>query len=172
MDIENIKYKAMGANELNNYGLDIKFITYDELKNYNNINELFEESNYVIILIRWDNNTGHYIGLINDPKYIEKFDSFGKGHNYHKKSINNNKLNPDNLLNNLLKTSNKKIIKNRVEYQDYNNGDLATCGRHTIYRFLNHYKKNMNLKQYNKLMKELNKKTGLDYDSIVSYMVN
>jgi hypothetical protein len=174
--IEKIKYEPMKASELDDHGVNVKFITYDELDNYNNINELFNESNYIVILIRWNDNTGHYIGLINDKNYIEKFDSFGKGHAYHKNLIGgklNERLGQDeNLLNKLLKESNKKIIKNRFEYQDYNNSELASCGRHTIYRMLNHKKKGMNLKNYNKLMKDLKNKTGYNYDEIVSYMVN
>jgi len=170
--IDKIKYKPMSASELNNHGVDTKFLTYDELSNYNNVNELFEDSDYVIILIRWDNNTGHYIGLINDNDYIEKFDSFGLGHTYHKELINNKHLNPEKLLDDLLKTTNKKIIKNRVEYQNYDDDNLATCGRHILYRFLNHKKKNMNLKDYNKLMKKLKRESGLDYDEIVSYMIS
>jgi hypothetical protein len=174
--LNKIKKRPMKASELKKHVSEVKFITYDELSNYNNINELFETTNYVIILIRHNENSGHYVCLINDPKYIEVFDSYGLDIQDHKNMVGgltNNMLGQEApLLNDLLNTSKKKIIYNKKSFQHPSDLTIATCGRHCLYRFKRHKYDNEDLKKYTKTMDEIQSKTNLTYDQIVSYMIN
>ena len=72
----------------------------------------------------------------------------------------------------MLKKTNKKVIINKVPYQNLMNLDIATCGRHCLYRIHSHMKKNLNLKQYFELIKKIVLETKLTPDEIVSYYIN
>jgi hypothetical protein len=146
-------------NILNN---DINIITYKELINYNNIDELFKNTNNVALLYELKPQYGHWVGLINQPEYkrIEYFDSYGYKPDYHKKSIDKKFIIESgqykNILSLLLYKSNKKIYYNEVPFQLKKN-IISTCGRHVCMRILCRH---LTLEQYQKEVLKKNRKTA------------
>ena len=58
-------------------GLNIKIILYKHLFKYSNINELFNESNNIIILYEWADGFGHWVAFFKNKNYIEFFEPYG-----------------------------------------------------------------------------------------------
>lgn len=57
---------------------DVNIIDYSDFKSMNDINEAFEKSHNVVILYRWEPDSGHWCALIkHSENLIEFFDSFG-----------------------------------------------------------------------------------------------
>jgi hypothetical protein len=70
---------ALSSTDLKNIFDDkIKIIAYNELKNYDNIDDLLEDSGRCCILYNWDTHEGHWTCVFrgNDEK-VYFFDSFG-----------------------------------------------------------------------------------------------
>jgi hypothetical protein len=68
----------------------------------------------------------------------------------------------------LLNKTGLKVRYNDVDYQNDQNLDIVTCGRHCI----NFIKSNKNLKEYYTMMKKLKKESGKTYDELVSEKVD
>jgi hypothetical protein len=102
---------------------------------------------------------------------IEFFDSYGGKPDSQLKWVNQSRRHQlgitDKYLSRLLDNTDLPVIYNKVKYQD-GDPDVTTCGRHVVWRILNMLKKNMDLKQYNKMMKG----SGLPADLIVSEAVD
>jgi hypothetical protein len=146
-------------NLLNN---DVKIMTYKELNNYNNIDDIFKESDNIALLYELKPKYGHWVGLINQPLFnrIEYFDSYGYIPDYHKKSIDKNFLIQSgqykNLLSKLLYNTNKTIHYNEIPFQLKKN-IISTCGRHICMRIMCRH---LTLEQYQKIVLHKNKKTA------------
>lgn len=178
-EIKDIEDEPMSMKELDKYlpnGISKKMI-YSQLNDYSDWNNLTQNDKikYIILLVLHNDREGHYVCLINDDKYIEYFDPYGFDIDKHlmfNTIETNDYLGQGNdYLLDMLKKTNKKVIINKVPFQNLKNLDIATCGRHCLFRINSHYKKNLNLKQYFNLMKKLVIKTGLVPDEIVSYYI-
>jgi len=75
------------------------------------------------------------------------------------------------LLTPLLDCCTQKVIYNPIKYQK-DGSSINDCGRHCVYRVLCLIKKNMDLEQYFKHIKEIEKQTGYDADGIVSSQID
>jgi hypothetical protein len=75
------------------------------------------------------------------------------------------------LLTNMLDECPYDVIYNPIVYQS-KSPKIATCGRHCVFRILNLLKKNMDLEGYYSFMKREKKKTGLNYDKLVSKYIS
>jgi hypothetical protein len=145
-----------------------KILTYDKLKDLNNINEAFENHNCFVLLYFTHENFGHWTCVIKHEKKIEFFDSYGKK--------------PDNQLNMINKEIN--IMHNQdypyltkllyetglpIEYNNYrlqkkekkNINYNATCGRHVSVRLI---LKELELDDYIKFIKSFD----VDPDTLVT----
>ena len=139
----------------------VKIITYDQLKDYKNIESLLYPFNRVVILYVWKKSEnkrhGHWIGLhVNNKNNIEVFDSFGNFvddflNKIDVKFRNENGENYRYLTNLLLK------YKGVVEYNEkkLQNDKSNTCGKWVIYRFL---RNDLTLEQFQKLFTKNTKK--------------
>lgn len=139
----------------------VKIITYDQLKDYKNIESLLYPFNRVIILYVWKKSEnkrhGHWIGLhVNNKNNIEVFDSFGNFvddflNKIDVKFRNENGENYRYLTNLLLK------YKGVVEYNEkkLQSDRTNTCGKWVIYRFL---RNDLTLEQFQKLFTKNTKK--------------
>ena len=68
----------------------------------------------------------------------------------------------------LLNKTGLNVNYNDVDYQNKDNLDIVTCGRHCI----NFIKSKKDLKQYFKMMSKLKKDSGKDYDELVSEKID
>jgi len=139
----------------------VKIITYDQLKDYKNIESLLYPFNRVIILYVWKKSEnirhGHWIGLhINNKNNIEVFDSFGNFVDdfLNKIDVKFKKENSENYryLTNLLLRYNGTVEYNEKKLQ---NDKSNTCGKWVIYRFL---RNDLTLEQFQKLFTKNTKK--------------
>lgn len=113
----------------------VSIFTYEELGDMKSIDQLFAEHPNVVLLYQTtDENTGHWVSLINFKDYIEYFDSYGNPMDYYLDERYNPLDNPP-YLTKLIADSGKTLVESNFRLQkmelDYN-----TCGRWTIVRAL------------------------------------
>ena len=150
---------------------DVSILLYRNLKNYNNLDELFMNSNNVALLYELKPNYGHWVCLINQPllNRIEYFDSYAYIPDYHKRNINKKFLIESgqkvNILSLLLYNSNKEIYYNEQPMQLKKN-IISTCGRHCCVRMLYGF---LPLEEYQKIIYKNNKKNA---DLLVTYIIS
>jgi hypothetical protein len=149
---------------------NVQVITYSQLININDINELFSTSDNIIILYRTTKRYGHWVSLLNYDTHIEYFDSYGTKPDYelelsyetlrHTKGETVPHL--TSLLNDAQNIYKKKIIYNNIQLQEFHK-DVNTCGRYASLRIkLRH----IDLRKFQKLL------TGQKYkpDMVVTYL--
>jgi len=155
--IDDLKGYSLSNTDLEDeMGYNIPIIKYDELKKYNNIDELLYPNNEAIMLYETHPNVGHWVCIFKrNNNTISFFDSLG--------------LKPDDQFHRIC----IKFRKNRgillpyltyllsecpynVEYNEYplqnDNPEIATCGRWCIERLRN--KKLTPCQFYNKFKPE------------------
>jgi hypothetical protein len=158
-----------------------KIIKYSELNKYNDLDELLPNINdYVIILIEAEENIGHWVALlkykIKDDIFIEWVDSYGMvpatGLKYNSDYTNRLLGNDINKIFELLENEkyNKQIIYNKSRLQELDN-NIATCGRHVIFRILCFKFFNANLYEYLKIMNNLKQKFNISADEVVAMLI-
>lgn len=155
---------------------DAKIIKYSELKNYDSIDDLLPNNKSMIILLyQWGPSIGHWCCCCKHDDKILYFDSYGGKVDEPlswNDMIKNNQLGQYNkFLSNLFNKSNYKIMYNPIQYQKLK-GDLATCGRHCCVFLLLMKEFNMGLHQYYKFMEFMKSSLNMDYDHIVSYLID
>lgn len=179
--IDKTKKMPLSNYDIKNFLPNAKIITYDELKNYNSIDELLpNDKDYAIILYLNSENNGHWIAIMKnkdkkDKTIIEYFDSYGQPIDEPLLWHNENHLEglgvDDVYLTKLLNKSRYKTVYNKVKYQN-SNSDIQTCGRFCIFRLLNFILGDIDLPTFTKTMKQLKKDLKCPYDEIVSGFIN
>lgn len=157
-------------------GDDVKILKYNELLNYESIDDILTSNyDFMILLYEIEPNIGHWVCMMRYDNIIEYFCSYGTYPSACLLWIDesmNKELNQDyRVLLNLLNNSKLDIIYNPIRYQEMND-DIATCGRHCISRILMMKKNSFNLNDYYKFMKMLKDKQNMSYDEIVSFLVD
>ena len=155
--------KLLGANCI---------IKYSNLANINNIDDIFDDRNFKIILIEEKMNSGHWTAILRYADgTIEQFDSYDGNIDSELKYISKPmriKLNENILyLSNLLK--NRKTISSKYRFQELKPG-ISTCGKHVLLRIMM-FQKNYKLDKYIKWFKNMIKTTGLNGDELVNELV-
>lgn len=131
--------KSLSNNEIYDvFDGKIKILTYPELEQYKNIDELLYPYDKVIILYLTSENYGHWVALFKiNHNNIEFFDSYSMKPDEELKLIGEHVRNVNNQttphLSHLLYDSNYNIHYNDVRLQKMKN-DVNTCGRHCIVR--------------------------------------
>lgn len=162
--------------EIKKYLPDAKIYKYNQLCNFDNIDELLPgDRDYVIILYEQMHNTGHWICVLKYGNTLEYFDSYGNNvdeplqwitvqQNYELKQY-------DTFIANMFNKTKKErnIIWNPVKYQELQKG-INTCGRHVIFRIINMLK-GCDIDTYFKRMKHFKKQLG-SYDDVVSQFID
>jgi len=129
---------------------DVSIYIYDKIKNFNHIDDLFKDSDNVVLLYETSKNWGHWVCLFKKNNTIYFFDSYG--------------YIPDDELKFTHRKSHKILLNMMYEsgYDvDYNNHQLqtkgkniATCGRWCVERLKN---KNMSTDDFAKTFFKLSK---------------
>jgi len=171
--INEVEHNSISDTELKFYLPNSIIKTYPELENIDDIEQLLPENGSYFILLYLDTpNSGHWTCLKRFNDDINYFCSYGtypdKQMNWYGKELRD-KLGEDKLyLTKLLNKTGLKVNYNDIDYQNDQNLDIVTCGRHCI----NFIKSNKDLKEYYKMMKKLKKDSGKDYDKLVSEKVD
>ena len=107
-----------------------KFFIYNDLERIHDIEDLFDNNNVCYILIETNRkNNGHYFCLIRRGKMIEQFDSYGIPIEEQKAFVKPQLLDKNNHITRLLLDSPYRVSYNEHEFQDYDDLNIATCGR-------------------------------------------
>jgi hypothetical protein len=178
-EAQEIVKEPMDDGDIKAYLPNTRILKYSELKKYKSIEELLKPKDAVIILYQDSPNTGHWVALMRNKKYIEYFDSYGDAVDSHHKYI------PDDIRHQLgtYEKDLSRILDKAYydKYKIYYNGykyqklreDVASCGAHVVLRILTFLRDNYKLKEYHKLLQD--KRTinnNLNYDEIVASLVN
>lgn len=108
-----------------------KIMLYDDLKNYNSLDDILSPFNAVVLAYETLNRLGgHWVLLMKNNDVIEFFDSYGFYPDDEEKLNIYNKL---PYLTNLLSKSPYKFVYNNTKLQK-NLEDINTCGRHIACR--------------------------------------
>lgn len=179
--IKEIIKEPMGDDDIKEYLPNIQVMKYSKLKRCKTIDDLLpNDKSCAIILYENSPNSGHWVGV---SKYIDKdkkpmievFDPYGNGDkdivNWQTPQDNRNLGISSYYLSNLCHDCPYKVIHNDFKYQK-SGGNINSCGRHCVHRLLMLLKNNLNLLDYNKYMKNMKKKSNLDFDEIVSALIN
>lgn len=169
--------KKMEDYPLTNHDIDnilkgqTKVLTYKQLPQFKNINQLLEPYKNFIMLYLAKPNYGHWTCVLKHPDRIEFFDPYGGNNNIPDTVLDKIDVNVRNTTNQnypylsrLLDQSRYPIEYNNYQFQQHKS-DIKTCGRHCIVRVLF---KNLLLDDYYKLMTSLCHKLGLNYDQLVT----
>jgi len=163
--------------EIKHYlGQKAKILKYSELAKYKSIDELLpNKKDFAVLLYEESPNVGHWVCLLKYPNTIEFFDPYGgkpdSQLNWLPKSKATRLGQGRKLLSALLDHCSQKVVYNPIAYQK-ESPEINNCGRHCVYRILCMMNGNMNLEQYYKHIKELERKSGLDADGVVSSEVD
>jgi hypothetical protein len=116
-----------------------KVITYKELNNFNNIDDVLKPHGSVVLLYERKPNNGHWVGLIKHPGKIEFYDPYGFGIDEQFKILRESGYtegvngNDEQRLTKLLLDSPYKIVENKGRVQKLSDG-VNSCGRHVGFR--------------------------------------
>ena len=176
-ELKEIKKDALSDADIKKYLPNTDIISHQDLKNYNSIEELLPNDKSIkIIIYESKPNSGHWILIARYNNIIEYFDPYGHKIDEPLKWINKNYKNTidnNNYLTQLLNKAKNKfdIVYNAKSFQSENE-DIATCGRHCIFRALNILNDKNDLSSYIKMMNELKDITNFNYDDIVSNAIS
>jgi hypothetical protein len=116
----------------------VKIISYEDLHDYQTIDQLMEPYGAVIILYQATKQIGHWVAVLKHKnKTIEVFGSYGLKideqlqFSTYNMQLHGGKAQPH--LTNLIDASGYKKIYNHTQLQSYNN-QIATCGRYASLR--------------------------------------
>jgi hypothetical protein len=121
-------------------GDDISIMTYPDLNNIDDINDIFDAKGRCILLFLTSSPTaGHWCCLLNKKKGIEFFDPYGEAPEEQKDGAPAALLDQLNqrqpVLTDLMRKSGKPVFYNTFPFQK-TESDVNTCGRHAVVRCL------------------------------------
>jgi hypothetical protein len=126
-------------------------------------------------LIETKYNYGHWVCILRYGDTIEYFNSYGFAPSYDLDIINNNVNNElgqnEKWLNIIFDNSKQyNIIYNKLKFQEKIDG-INTCGKHILFRIICLKKFDMNLQQYQNLMKYFSNKYDKSFDELVAIFI-
>jgi len=140
---------------------DAKVLKYTDLYDYHNVDELFNDTDKVILLyLTMNDHSGHWTCLFKNKEGINYFDSYGVPIDYQYELLTPDKRHQLHVEQDYLKKIlfNEKVCYNNITYQKKG---TQTCGDHVSFR-LGHSSIN-NLDYFNIFAKR-----KLDPDEVVS----
>jgi hypothetical protein len=175
--LEEIQNDAMGDDTIRTYYPNAKIITYSDLKKYDTIEKLLPNNkDYCFLLYLQSKNNGHWTLLHNDDNVINFFCSYGSTPSiplhWTDKSQRELLWGDVPYLDLLLSKTKKNVIYNPIDYQNKHDNDISTCGRHCCLRLMTYLNYGFKLPDYYKMMKKAKKNSKLNYDELVSVIIN
>lgn len=165
---EILSYAISDADIINITGIN-NIIRYQDIKNYNDIDDLLKKNVLVcFILFETKNNYGHWTVIFRNNNLIEFFDPYGFLFENQKLYIEQEEFkDPINYLSILLKKSPYQISYNELKFQNIKDKSIGTCGKWCIIRYLNRHR---GLYDFEKMIKTDSKKYNLSYDEFIAYI--
>ncbi len=180
-DIEEKIEEPMDNGTILEYLKNAKIITNKDLLKYKKIEDVFNEENkkdfldYVIILFLDKPNQGHWCCLNRMGPMLEFFDSYGntpdKVYDFVPMERRKQLGTQENYLTKLLNNYDGKVVYNPIQYQE-DKTDVNTCGRHCVNRIIQMFGKGYDLNEYYDFMKNAKKHFNLNFDEVVSKLIN
>ena len=165
---------AMADSDISYYYPKAKILTFPELKNVSNIEELLPKDNtYFFLLFLSAPSSGHWVVLSRHNGKIEFFCSYGSNPEDilgWTKSINQSLGQGVDYLSQLFNKTKLRVVYNPICYQSKKQ-NVSDCGRYCCFRIYTILKYNMDLNKFHNMMVDLKKKTGKSYDQLVSEFV-
>ncbi len=165
---------AMGDDDIKYYFPKAKILTFPELANYTDIEELLpNEKSYFFLLFLSAPNSGHWTVVSRHNNRAEFFCSYGSRPEDilgWTKSINKQLGQSVNYLGQLFNKTALKVVYNPIGYQSKKQ-NVSDCGRFDCFRVYTILKYDMDLPKFHAMMLDLKKKTGQTYDQIVSEFI-
>lgn len=140
MSLDEVKEYALSDGDIRAIlGKDTSVISYPQLKNFNDIDECFDNKGRCIILFLTTSPTsGHWCALLRKPDHIEFFDPYG-GTPYDVKGFAKGRLEEldekQPYLSDLMRQKGLPVYYNTHQFQK-DNTSVSTCGRHCVVRSL------------------------------------
>jgi len=161
---------ALGDDDIKNLLPDAKIIDYEQLKNYNSIDELLpNDKDYIIILYEHEQNSGHWVLVSKNNGKIEFFCSYGIAPDHQLKWVDYNtrkELGSDvPHLSYLFDSCPYEVIYNEIPYQSEDQS-IATCGKYCVVR-VKTMKQGIPLEKFQKFMKS-SKPKNMSYDEYIN----
>ncbi len=147
---------------------NVNIIKYNDLANYNNIDELLQGKPTIILFELTENNNGHWISIFKNNNTIYFFDSYGIKIEDQKKYMNKQFFRKINYLSKMLKDSPYKVDYNDTQYQEMSD-NISTCGKHVVCRLKC---MDLNDNEYEELIKEECKLNNCTPDELVHNIVH
>lgn len=160
-----------------------RIISYEDLEKYQYIEQLLPNSfDYIIILVEWKENNGHWICMLRyidsqtKKATIEIFDPYGNPIVRTLDKIKSDIMRirqPKQLIVDLVQDAlnkNYQIKQNRHQFQS-KNSHINTCGRWVILRIVSSMKLKMNNQEFINFIQEQDNKFQLGNDFIVGLLV-
>jgi len=159
--IEEIKEYALSNYDI----LDVertKITNIENIEKHLHIDECFDRLNRGILFYpNPRNDIGHWVSILKQGNQVEVYDPYGVKVEKWEDKLGG--ISTKSLID-LIKKSGYKMISNTQNNQSFET-DVNTCGRHAIIRIL-FYK--YSLKEFNKILKNIKKETGIEPDEWVS----
>lgn len=164
---ELLSYAISDADIRNITGIN-NIIRYQDIKNFNNIDDLLKNNLVCFILFETKYNYGHWIVIFKNKNLIEFFDPYGLFIEKQKIFISEDEFKePINYISILLKQSPYQISYNEIKFQNIKDKSIGTCGKWCIIRYLN---RNLGLYDFEKMIKTDSKFFNLSYDEFIAYL--
>ena len=155
MNQNDVKYIAMGDDDIRYYLPKATIITYDELSNYKQIEDLLSKhkSYFILLYPVQSKSSGHWVCLTRFAKMIEYCDSYGEKPEA-ALSYGNFKKTP-RYLSKLLKETQLRVNYNTIDFQNHRDYTISTCGAFAVFRILTMLETNADLEKNNIILKTL-----------------
>jgi hypothetical protein len=182
LDILENQITPIGDNEIHKYFPKEKIFSYSQLADKSLHDLLPDARDSCFILYESSKNNGHWVCLCRyldgQQPIIEFCDSYGGAPDsqlkWTPKETRNGLGITRPFLSDILseaKDQGMKVIHNTTNFQSKNPA-VATCGRHCCVRVKMLADKRLTLEEYQKVIADIKKKTGMNYDEIVSSLIN
>lgn len=165
---------ALGDDDIKEVLPDAKIMDYEQLRDYNTIDELLPNNgDYVILLYEHQQNSGHWCLVMKLNNRIEFFCSYGTPPDGQLKWVDYNirkELKSDvPHLSHLFDTCPYDVVYNDVAFQGKDES-IATCGKYCVVRVLT-AKDGLPLEEFEAFMKK-SKPKGQTYDDYINQLFN
>ena len=179
-EIAEIASEPMGDDDIRKYFPNAKILKYSELRKYNDISQLLPgPKTFFFLLYERSLNVGHWVlvsrYIDNGLDTLEFFCSYGSKVDAPllwtpigmRVQLGQDKP----YLSMLFDKSKLRVVYNPVQFQS-KKSPISTCGAYDTLRASELQKHNTTLDEFNEMLEEVKKGTGLNYDEIVSNLVH
>ena len=176
-DIQRIIKKPLSDADLHHIlGADLKILKYSELANESSLDTLLPKpTDYCIILIEEEEDSGHWVALLKYTGTVEFFDPYGKKWDTELAWISMEKRQQlgetQKYLSGLLERSNLKRIYSPYHFEKTSN-TVNTCGSHCAHRIYKLKHNNFDLHDYYSYMEEAEERLKASPDEVVAEFVD